>query len=148
MLRADLLKSRVKVRWGAGKTSGGWRDLMLNLVINDIVFEVQIVLSALLGARTVLDAHKAYNQFRSFIEVFDLLDISPEFGRGNGGVRISSSSSLEGGDDIMLVESLRAENVRLVMDLERERGRVAIERAAFKARIAELEAEVEHLRNM
>lgn len=117
----ELDMSRVKVRWADGKTSGGWRDVMLNVVIKGVVFEVQIVLSALLGARTVLDAHKAYNQFRSFVEVFDLLDLSPELephmlgGAAYGGgviVRDDSSHSIDsggggadgGGDDGDLVQ--------------------------------------------
>ena len=47
---------------------------MLNLVIDGVVFEVQVVHSKMLGARKGMDAHKAYNQFRSFVEMFDMLD--------------------------------------------------------------------------
>jgi hypothetical protein len=46
---ANVYVSRVKDRW-TNPTSGGWRDLMLNVVVNDVVFEVQIVLQAMLKA--------------------------------------------------------------------------------------------------
>ena len=49
--------------------------MMVNLDVNGVVFEVQIVLRSMLVARTSMDAHAAYNQFRSFAEVFDLLGI-------------------------------------------------------------------------
>lgn len=75
--RGNIKICRVKDRW-TFPSSGGWRDLMLNLQINDIVFEVQIVLRSMLVARTSMDAHKAYNQFRSFAEVFQLLSTSPK----------------------------------------------------------------------
>ena len=70
----ELHMSRIKDRWTT-PSSGGWRDLMLNLVVEGVVFEVQIVHSKMLGARKGMDAHKAYNQFRCFAEVFDLLGI-------------------------------------------------------------------------
>ena len=56
----DLRVCRIKDRW-THPSSGGWRDLMLNVVVNGVVFEVQIVLQAMLTARKGLDAHKAYN---------------------------------------------------------------------------------------
>lgn len=65
---------RIKDRW-AKPSSGGWRDVMLNVVVGGVIFEVQIVLHAMLVARTALDAHKAYNQFRSFAEIFDSMDL-------------------------------------------------------------------------
>merc|ERR1711935_576209 len=85
----ELQLSRIKDRW-TEPSSGGWRDLMLNLVIDGVVFEVQVVHSKMLGARKGMDAHKAYNQFRSFVEIFDMLDLDTElgqvdFGTGGGG---------------------------------------------------------------
>lgn len=177
----ELDMSRVKVRWEDersvekgtdGKTSGGWRDLMLNVVIKGVVFEVQIVLSALLGARTVLESHKAYNKFRSFAEVFDLLDLSPELephmlggaACGSGvNVRDDSSHSINsggggadgGGDDGDLVQHesgvdelkkrlAGAEEALAVSEEARAISEAAL--AISKGRIAELEAEVEGLR--
>lgn len=163
--------ARVKDRWTT-PSSGGWRDLMLNLVINGVVFEVQIVLRAMLGARKVLDAHKAYNQFRSFVEVFDLLDLSPELDQhaigGEMVVRDTSSLSIDGGDDGVSglahhdgeVEELKrklaaseearveAEAVRAVSDAAlavSEKQRIAAQDAlaASTRRNVELEAEIE-----
>lgn len=74
--RGEVVLSRIKERW-SNWTTGGWRDLMLNLVINGVVFEVQIVHSTMLGARAAMEAHKAYNQFRSFTETFELLGLDP-----------------------------------------------------------------------
>jgi hypothetical protein len=69
--------ARIKDRWNA-PSEGGWRDLMLNIVVNSVVFEVQVVLQAMYTARTAMKAHLAYNQFRSFAEVFGLLELSME----------------------------------------------------------------------
>jgi hypothetical protein len=46
---------------------------MLNVVVDGIIFEIQVVLTSMLTARAALDAHKAYNQFRSFSEVLELV---------------------------------------------------------------------------
>lgn len=86
----DLQLSRIKDRW-THPSSGGWRDLMFNLVINDVIFEVQITHSKMLGARKGMDAHKAYNQFRSFAEIFNMLDLDP----GMGGRRQSTVNEEE-----------------------------------------------------
>jgi ankyrin repeat protein len=70
--------ARMKDRW-KNPSEGGWRDLMLNIVVNGkVVFEVQVVLHAMLVARSAMEAHTAYNQFRSFAEVFGLLELSME----------------------------------------------------------------------
>lgn len=65
---------RLKDRWTV-PSEGGWRDLMLNVVIDDVVFEVQVVLQDMLKVRGTLDGHVAYNQFRCFSEVFALLKL-------------------------------------------------------------------------
>ena len=71
---------RVKNRWTA-PTIGGWRDLIVNLLINGVVFEVQIVLRAMLNVRTRSFACKAYREFRSVLEAFELLGLSTELSR-------------------------------------------------------------------
>lgn len=57
-------------------TEGGWRDFMLNIVIDGVVFEVQVVHQAMRTVRSTLKAHAAYDQFRCFSEVFALLGLS------------------------------------------------------------------------
>ena len=99
----ELDMSRVKDRWTA-PSGGGWRDFMLNVVINGVVFEVQVVLDSMLVARTALDAHKAYNQFRCFAEVFGMLGLSTSISVGGGGgssrnTSPNSGTSISGGGD-------------------------------------------------
>merc|ERR1712195_51955 len=100
----ELQLTRVKDRW-TNPSGGGWRDLMLDLVINGISFAVQVVHSKMLAARKGLDAHKAYNQFRSFAEIFDMLDLDP----GLGQVDVGTDFDGGGGDDVSMGEgALRA----------------------------------------
>lgn len=66
---------RIKDRF-AEPSGGGWRDLMFNIVIDTVVFEVQVVLKVMLKVRSNLDAHAAYDRFRCFSEVFALLELS------------------------------------------------------------------------
>ena len=120
----ELQLTRVKDRW-TSPSGGGWRDLMLNLVINGIVFEVQIVHSKMLAARKGLNAHKAYNQFRSFAEIFDLLDLDPTLSSAVGG-------DGGGGDDGVNVNLVQL-NRQLRADFEAERAAHAAERAAHAA---------------
>jgi hypothetical protein len=68
---------RMKGRW-SNPSGGGWRDTMLNIAVNGMIFEVQIVLHSMYVARGALDAHKAYNQFRCFAEVFGMLGLPYE----------------------------------------------------------------------
>lgn len=68
---------RIKDRWTV-PSDGGWRDFMVNVVIDKVVFEVQVVLQAMLKVRGTLDGHAAYNQFRCFFEVFGLLGLSTD----------------------------------------------------------------------
>ena len=88
--------------------------------VNGIVFEVQIVHTKMLGARTGMDAHKAYNQFRSFFEIFDMLDIDTKLDEvvvGEGG---GSGGDGSGGDGAAHDEELamvRAENAALKASL-------------------------------
>ena len=129
--RGELQLSRIKDRWTA-PSSGGWRDLMLNLVINGIVFEVQIVHTKMLGARTGMDAHKAYNQFRSFFEIFDMLDIDTELDKvvvGEGGAAAANDEELA---------AVRAELEQLKLELEAEREELASEKAGREIDQAEI----------
>jgi len=99
---------RMKERW-SNPSDGGWRDLMLNLLVDDVVFEVQIVLRSMLIARAALDAHQAYSEFRSFAEVFTLLGLSPKIEDDGGDVgAIDDVSHLR-----IIVGSLRGENSML-----------------------------------
>ena len=82
---------------------------MLNLVVNGIVFEVQIVHSRMLNARTGMDAHEAYRDFRSFTEIFGLLGLSLEIdavavdgasgGGGGGGGKTLDFKDLDADGD-------------------------------------------------
>ena len=65
---------RVKDRY-SNPSGGGWRDLMVNVAINGVIFEIQIVLHSMYVARSALDAHTAYNKFRCFAEVFGILKL-------------------------------------------------------------------------
>lgn len=99
---------RMKERW-SNPSDGGWRDLMLNLLVDEVVFEVQIVLRSMLTARAALDAHQAYSEFRSFAEVFTLLGLSPKIEDDGGDVgTINDVSHLK-----IVVGSLRGENSML-----------------------------------
>lgn len=131
--------TRVKDRWTA-PSSGGWRDLMLNVAINGVVFEVQVVLHAMLVARKALDAHKAYNQFRSFAEVFNLLDLSPESETHMHG------ADNDGGDSGVAQHGSEVEELKRKLAASEE-ARAAAEGAlaASAVRIVELEAEIERL---
>lgn len=158
----ELQLSRIKDRWSE-PSAGGWRDLMLNVVINDVVFEVQVVLHAMLVARTALDAHKAYNQFRSFGEIFDLLDLDPEVrgaGLDDGGGGDGSTSGGEDGSggggsgtNAGTTARLRAElaaersaHAAALAMLAAEREASAAERAAHAEEVAAHAEEVAHLR--
>lgn len=59
---------RVKNRWEQ-PTDGGWRDLMINLVVNSIVVEIQVVHSKLYVARDGLEGHSTYGEIRCFQEL-------------------------------------------------------------------------------
>lgn len=112
--------TRIKDRW-THPSAGGWRDLMLNVVVDNVVFEVQIVLRSMYDARKVLDAHKAYNQFRSFHEVFQLL--KPDWdgdiqGLVEEGYRTASDD--DGGDNLSYqLETLKKENKKLATKNDR-----------------------------
>jgi hypothetical protein len=122
--------ARMKDRW-KNPSEGGWRDLMLNIVVNGkVVFEVQVVLHAMLVARKALDAHTAYNQFRSFAEVFGLLELPME-------IELAAAAAAR-------ISELEAENKRLVDEIAAmAAGKAAVEaeKAAADGRIATVEAE-------
>jgi hypothetical protein len=158
--------ARMKDRWNT-PSEGGWRDLMLNIVVNGkVAFEVQVVLHAMLVARKALDAHTAYNQFRSFAEVFRLLELSMGV-VGGGGEELDGGR--DGGDEgdswgstdessaaaaptaVSRIFELEAENKRLVGEVtalaagkaavEAEKAKVEAEKAFADERIASVEAE-------
>lgn len=58
---------RMKDSW-TGLSKAGWRDYKVNLVFSGIVFEIQVVLEGMMTARTKLDGHLAYNEFRFLYE--------------------------------------------------------------------------------
>jgi hypothetical protein len=139
--RESIQITRVKDRWTT-PSDGGWRDLMINIVVNEIVYEVQVVLQAMKKARTALDAHKAYNQFRSFAEVFALLKLSTD-------VVVRSPSSEDTMDSEMMshVVKLEADNVRLkeledLLEFKDDLLQVTKQRlAVFEQRLAAFESE-------
>lgn len=58
---------RMKDSW-TGLSKAGWRDYKVNIVFSGIVFEIQVVLDGMMTARTKLDGHLAYNEFRFLYE--------------------------------------------------------------------------------
>lgn len=58
---------RMKDSW-TGLSKAGWRDYKVNVVFSGIVFEIQVVLKGMMTARTKLDGHLAYNEFRFLYE--------------------------------------------------------------------------------
>ena len=71
--------------------------MMLNVVIDGVIFEIQVVLTAMLTARKALDAHKAYNRFRCFSEVFQLAGVElnlPQDTATEGGGRVDAGEQV------------------------------------------------------
>ena len=70
---------RIKNRWSY-PSDGGWRDCMINVIVDGVVFEIQVVLGSLLDARSVLKGHAQYGKVRCFTELLLLegLDASVE----------------------------------------------------------------------
>lgn len=60
---------RFKHRW-IGATATGWRDFMVNVAIHDVIFEVQLVHSAMLTVREELGGHDGYEEIRAIVELF------------------------------------------------------------------------------
>lgn len=136
----ELQLSRIKDRW-TEPSSGGWRDLMLNVVVDGVVFEIQVVHSKMLGARKGMDAHKAYNQFRSFVEIFDLLDLDTELDQVDFG--LTGGSGGGGGAAPGENAQLRAKVTQLEVDLiakQAARGKEQTAYATTRAEILELRA--------
>lgn len=114
------------------------------LAIPNSVFEVQAVHSKMLAAQKGLDAHKAYNQFRSFAEIFGMLDLGAQLATVDGRVG--------GGDHLVLVEEDVPIEVLVlgdvledvVVDVDGDGG-AATEReeaAHFPAEIAQLQSDL------
>ena len=144
--------ARMKDRWNT-PSEGGWRDLMLNIVVNGkVVFEVQVVLRAMLAARSAMDAHKAYNQFRSFAEVFGLLELSME---AVAAAVVVDGGGIDGGDGWdagaasgAAAATTTARFVELeakVAQLEAKVAAVEAEKAAVAADKATIDVKVEAL---
>ena len=105
-----------------------------------VVFEIQVVLTAMLNARRSMDAHRTYNQFRCFVEVFALLGIDPELGRIENERTSNDSATLNA-----KVEQLTADNSKLwaeTVELKAEN----IELKSYAAEIADLRAEIAQLK--
>ena len=130
-VEGDISISRVKDRW-QHPSPGGWRDFMVNIVVDGYAFEVQVVLKAMLVARTALDAHKAYNQFRSFQEVFQLLGIPSS----SSSLASASAESDEGADGASPARVQRMEAEMAV--LKRANAAQAEKIAALEAQVAAL----------
>jgi hypothetical protein len=122
--RGVLQISRSKDRWST-PSDGGWRDLMLNIVVKGVVFEVQVVLHAMLVARTAMDAHTAYNQFRSFAEVFRLLELSTDLASAlvddDGGDGWDGAGRESAAARISELEAANESNVSRLASLESEK---------------------------
>eukprot|EP00729_Bicosta_minor_P006316 gene6316-30056_t len=59
---------RIKNRWKE-ETGGGWKDLMLNVEVDGVVFEMQLVHIELYNARKLMGGHKAYAEYRCYLEL-------------------------------------------------------------------------------
>jgi hypothetical protein len=64
----DVEITRTKNRW-LHATAGGWADLMVNLSIRGIIFEIQVAHKKMMLARKDLGGHASYNDFRSYAEL-------------------------------------------------------------------------------
>lgn len=64
---------RIKGTW-AGRSKAGWRDYKVNIRYKGVVFEIQVVLESMLKARSQLDGHAKYNQFRFLSECITFLN--------------------------------------------------------------------------
>eukprot|EP00729_Bicosta_minor_P007791 gene7791-8950_t len=89
---------RIKNRWDE-TTNGGWKDLMVNVNIDTVVYEIQVVHEKLYNSRKVLDGHKAYSKYRCYNE---LLAFAGESGGGGGGY---SSEPNEASYDVIFSHS-------------------------------------------
>ena len=93
----------------------------------------------MLNARKGLDAHEAYNQFRSFAEIVDMLDLDPRLnavviaGDGGGGDGSDESAVGMNANAVQLYRQLRAERAAHAAAL-------AEEQAAHAAALAEAQA--------
>jgi hypothetical protein len=136
--------ARMKDRWNT-PSEGGWRDLMLNIVVNGkVVFEVQVVLHAMLVARSAMDAHIAYNQFRSFAEVFGLLKLSMEVADDSGAKVVVVDAGDAGGDswsEGRTTGNPTAAAAVRIAELEAKVAALTAENATVDAKVAAVEAE-------
>ena len=75
----DIKIIRLKDRFYTEPTSGGWRDIMLNFVLNDstekLQCEIQIVHKLMLNARKTLDGHDIYHNARNALEMLEYLGV-------------------------------------------------------------------------
>merc|ERR1712031_38216 len=73
---AALLLVRTKVRFEDSEaTSGGWRDVLVNVVFRDDsdphICEIQIVHRLFMRVRTDMGAHRDYGVFRAAMELLE-----------------------------------------------------------------------------
>jgi hypothetical protein len=73
-LKANIVITDVKNRW-ITPTDGGWCDAMITFYfaddVNQHICEIQLVHSQMMTVRKDLNAHKAYNVYRSAIELLE-----------------------------------------------------------------------------
>jgi hypothetical protein len=140
---------RAKDRW-ATPSSGGWRDLMINVVVGErkAVFEIQVVLTAMYKARRNLDAHAAYSEFRCIAEVLGPLGISVEAGSDDVSPNVGASARCSSGTIDTVAPPRRRSNVapppvvaKAYARLTAEVAQMRAEMAALKGQNAQLKAE-------
>ena len=65
----ELVIVRIKDRWSDATAANGWRDLMLNIVVDGVYLEIQVAHALMFTARGELGGHDSYNKFRCFSEL-------------------------------------------------------------------------------
>lgn len=68
---------RIKNRW-VNPSVGGWRDLMLNFVVDGITVEVQVAHRKMFSAREQFGGHDTYSDIRCFQELLAFTGNEPE----------------------------------------------------------------------
>lgn len=106
---------RFKHRW-QGATKTGWRDFMINVKVNGVIFEVQLVHKAMLTVREDLDGHEGYEEIRSIMELFNYQQL--EIGIVTDDAQLQAKvRQLE-----TQLEALRKENAKLKQENEALKG--------------------------
>jgi hypothetical protein len=147
----DWRVCRMKDTWTT-LSKAGWRDYKVNVMHGGIVFEIQVVLDGMLKARSQLDGHASYNQFRflseciSYIGGYDakLLAASESTMLDDGriGRNASADDKLEVAEQV--IEALDEDVMRLKTEnaeLQDVNQMLLHEATEFKAEIAGLKQE-------